>query len=338
MTLKLGELAQALGARLEGDESLEISKLNEIQMAAPDEISFISNPKYLKFAETTKAGALIVPEDLEIDFKNLLRTSNPKQAMLMALQLLNHKERFVRPGVHATAVVHPSVTIPASVEIGSGVFIDADVKLGENIIIEANTVIGSGCILGDGTRLYPNVVLYEDSVLGQNCIIHSCTVIGSDGFGFAVEAGTIEKIPQTGNVILGDEVEIGANCAIDRGSIGPTSIGDGTKLDNQIHIAHNVRIGKNCFLTAQVGIAGSTDLGDRVQMGGQSGIVGHIKVGNDVSIASRGGVPHDVTDETMVSGFPARPHRDELRIEAILKKLPELYKTVKMLEKQVNKD
>jgi UDP-3-O-[3-hydroxymyristoyl] glucosamine N-acyltransferase len=194
LTLKLGELAQALGARLEGDESLEISKLNEIQMAAPDEISFISNPKYLKFAETTKAGALIVPEDLEIDFKNLLRTSNPKQAMLKALQLLNHKERFVRSGVHATAVVHPSVTIPASVEIGSGVFIDADVKLGENIIIEANTVIGSGCILGDGTRLYPNVVLYEDSVLGQNCIIHSCTVIGSDGFGFAVEAGTIEKI------------------------------------------------------------------------------------------------------------------------------------------------
>lgn len=338
MTLKLGELAQALEARLEGDGSLEISKLNEIEVAASDEISFISNSKYLKFAANTRAAALIVPEDLEIEFPNLLRTSNPKQAMLKALQLLNHKDRLVRPGVHATAVVHPSVHVPASAEIGSGVFIDEDVKLGENIIIEANTVIGSGCVLGDGTRLYPNVVLYEDSVLGQNCIIHSCTVIGSDGFGFAVEDGIIEKIPQTGNVILGDNVEVGANCAIDCGSIGPTIIGDGTKLDNQIHIAHNVRIGKNCFLTAQVAIAGSTELGDRVQMGGQSGIIGHLKIGNDVSIATRGGVTHDIPDGTMVSGFPARSHRDELKIEAILKKLPELYKSVKMLEKQVNKD
>lgn len=338
MTLKLGELAQALGARLEGDGSLEISKLNEIQVAASDEISFISNPKYLKYAETTRAAALIVPEDLEINFPNLLRSSNPKQAMLKALQLLNHKPRLAHPGVHATAVVHSSVQVPDSVEIGSGVFIDEDVNLGENLIIEANAVVGSGCSLGDGTHLYPNVVIYENSVLGQNCIIQSSTVIGSDGFGFAVEAGKIEKIPQTGNVVLGDDVEIGANCAIDRGSIGPTRIGNGTKLDNLVHIAHNVRIGKNCFITAQVGIAGSTDLGDRVQMGGQSGIIGHIRVGDDVSIASRGGVTHDIPDGTMVSGFPARLHRDELRIEAILKKLPELYKTVKMLEKQVNKD
>ncbi|MBT3227706.1 MAG: UDP-3-O-(3-hydroxymyristoyl)glucosamine N-acyltransferase [Candidatus Marinimicrobia bacterium] len=338
MTLKLGELAQALGARLEGDGSVEISKLNEIQVAASDEISFISNPKYLKYAETTQAAALIVPEDLEIDFPHLIRSANPKQAMLKALQLLNQKPRLASPGVHPSAILHPSVNVPDSAEIGPGVVVEEDVKLGENIIIEANTVIGSGCTIGEGSHLYPNVVLYNESLLGQNCIIHSCAVIGSDGFGFAVEAGQIEKIPQTGNVILGDDVEIGANCAIDRGSIGPTSIGDGTKLDNQVHIAHNVRIGKNCFLTAQVAIAGSTDLGDRVQMGGQSGVIGHLKVGNDVSIATRGGVTHDIPDGTMVSGFPARLHRDELRIEAILKKLPELYKTVKMLEKQLNKD
>lgn len=338
MTLKLGELAQALGARLEGDESLEISRLNEIQVAAPDEISFISNPKYLKHAETTRAAALIVPEDLEIDFPNVLRTSNPKQAMLKALQVLNQKKRSIVPGIHPTAIIHPTVKVPSSVEIGPGVNIAEDVKLGKDVIIETNVVVGAGSQIGEGSHIYPNAVLYEESILGKGCIIHSCAVIGSDGFGFAVEGGKIEKIPQTGNVVLGDEVEVGANCSIDRGSIGPTTIGDGTKLDNQVHLAHNVRVGSNCFITAQVAIAGSTEIGDRVQMGGQSGVIGHLKVGNDVSIATRGGVTHDIPDGTMVSGFPARPHRDELRIEAILKKLPDLYKTVKMLEKQANKD
>ena len=337
MTIKLGELALALGARLEGEARIEISRLNEIQVAATNEISFLSNPKYLKFAETTQAAALIVADDLDIEFPNLLRSSNPKQAMLKALELLNYEERMIEVGIHPSAVIHVSSTVPNSAEIGPGVIIEQGVKLGENLIIEGNVVIQRGCEIGDNCHIYPNVVLYKNSILGTGCIIHSCSVIGSDGFGFAVEDGEIQKIPQTGNVILGDFVEVGANTAIDRGSIGPTTIGDGTKLDNQIHIAHNVNIGKNCFLTAQVGIAGSTDLGDRVQMGGQSGIIGHLKVGDDVSIASRGGVTHDVPDGMMVSGFPARPHRDELKIEAIIHKLPELYKLVKTLEKQVNK-
>ncbi len=337
MTIKLGELALALGARLEGDEGVEISRLNEIQVATSDEISFISNPKYLKYVENTQAAALIVPEDLDIEYPNLLRTSNPKQAMNRALQLLNSKNRVVIKGIHPGATVHPSASIPASAEIGPGVIIGQDVTLGENTIIEGNAVIQSGCQIGSGSHIHPNVVLYEDSILGTNCIIQSGSVIGSDGFGFAIEDGVIEKIPQTGNVVLGDNVEVGANCAIDRGSIGSTTIGDSTKLDNLVHIAHNVRIGKNCFLTGQIGIAGSTTLGDRVQMGGQSGIVGHLTIGDDVSIATRGGVTQDVPDGMMVSGFPARSHREELKIEAIIKKLPELYKAVKTLEKQVNK-
>ncbi len=337
MTLKLGELALTLGARLEGDESVAISKLNEIQVAAPGEVSFLSNPKYMKYVETTHAAALIVPEDMEIEFPNLLRCSNPKRAMMKALELLNYKPRVRIPGVHESATIHPSVIIPESVEISAGVIIAEGVTLGENLIIEGNVVIQRDCHIGDDCHLFPNVVLYESSILGKQCIIHSSSVIGSDGFGFAVEDGKIEKIPQTGNVILNNYVEIGANCAIDRGSIGPTVIGEGSKLDNQIHIAHNVRIGKNCFLTAQTGIAGSTELGDRVRMGGQSGIIGHLKVGSDVSIATRGGVTTDIPDGVMVSGFPARSHRDELKIEAIIKKLPELYKMVKTLEKQVNK-
>jgi len=337
LTFKLSELALALSASLEGDGSVEISRLNEIQVATSREISFISNPKYLKYVKTTQAAALIVPENLDIKFPNLLRTSNPKQAMNKALQLLNSKNRVVMEGIHPSAIIHPSSTIPPSAEIGPGVIIGQDVLLGENVIIEGNAVIQSGCRIGSDSHIHSNAVLCEDSVLGIKCMIHSGSVIGCDGFGFAVEEGVIEKIPQTGNVVLGDYVEVGANCAIDRGSIGSTTIGAGTKLDNLVHIAHNVRIGKNCFLTGQIGIAGSTTLGDRVQMGGQSGIVGHLTIGDDVSIATRGGVTHDIPDGMMVSGFPARSHRDELKIEAIIKNLPELYKAVKTLEKQVNK-
>ncbi len=335
--MTLGELAHTLGVRLEGDESIEVSKVNEIQAATSNEISFLANPKYLKYVKTTQAAALIVPEDMDIDFPNLLRSSNTQHSMLKALELLNQRPRKINPGLHATAIVDSETTVPKTAEIGPGVVIGKKVVLGEDVIIEANVVIGEASQIGDQCHLYPNVVLYEESILGKKCIIHSGAVIGSDGFGFAVESGEVQKIPQTGNVILGDQVEIGANCAIDRGSIGSTTIGDGTKLDNLVHLAHSVHLGKNCFLTAQVAIAGSSVLGDRVQMGGQSGVIGHLNIGDDVAIATRGGVTHDIPDGVMVSGFPARSHREELRIEAIIKKLPALYKAVKVLEKQVNK-
>ena len=337
MTIQLGELALALDASIEGEPSISVSRLSEIQFATGDEVSFIANPKYVKYAQSSQAAALIVSRDLDVDFPNLLRVDDPKKAMLIALELLNRKKRVIQPGIHATAVVAKDATVPDSAEIGPNVVIEQGVKLGEKVIIDGNTVVMADSEIGAGTHLYPNVTIYAESILGSDCIIHSGSIIGSDGFGFAADQTGVHKIPQTGNVILGNEVEVGANCAIDRGSIGPTSIGDGTKLDNLVHIAHNVRIGKNCFITAQNAIAGSTTVGDRVQMGGQAGIIGHLTIGNDVSIATRGGVTSDIPDGVMVSGFPARAHRDELKIEAIIKKLPEIYNKLKMLEKQVNK-
>lgn len=337
MSLSLADLAHALGAGLEGDEGIEIRRLSEIQNAESGDLSFIANPKYHKYAKDTKASALIVAEDLKIDFANLLRVKDPQMAMIKALTLLNHTPRTPEPGIHPTAVIADDVSIPSSAEIGPYVIIESGAVIGEDVILESHVTIGRQAQVGYGSWMHANSVLYDHCVLGTRCNIHSGTVIGSDGYGFVPGPDGIIKIPQTGNVMIGDDVEMGGNCSIDRGTIGDTTIGDGTKLDNLIHIAHNVRIGKNCFITGLVGIAGSTTLGDRVRMGGQSGIIGHINVGSDVDISTRAAVTKDIPDGTTVSGFPAREHREELRKEALIQRLPQLFEQVKRLAKQLNK-
>jgi len=337
LSLSLADLARTLGATLEGDGGIEVHHLNEIQNAVPGEISFIANPKYRRFAAETRASALIVAEDLEIEFSNLLRVRDPQAAMIKVLELLNQRDRERRPGIHPTAVVADDVQIPASCEISPFVVIESGAEIGEEVILEAHVAIGRNAKVGSGTWMHANSVLYDHCELGEKCNIHSGTVICCDGYGFAAGPEGVTKIPQTGNVIVGDDVEIGANCCIDRGSIGDTTIGNGTKLDNLVHIAHNVHVGENCFITALVGIAGSTTVGDRVQMGGQSGLVGHLKVGNDVSISTRAGVTKDIPDGTTVSGFPAREHRDELHKDALIQRLPQLFEQVKRLAKQLNK-
>lgn len=337
MSTTLAELAQVLGATLEGDGSLEIHRLNEIQQAGEGEVSFIANPKYRQYAENSNASALIIQNDLELDFPNLLRVANPQAAMIQTLSLLNHKEREINPGIHPTVVIGDDVTVPDSAEIGPYVVIEDGASIGEDVILEAHVTVGRFARVGSGSWMHSNSVLYDHCELGENCNIHSGTVIGSDGYGFFPGPEGIVKIPQTGRVIVGNDVEMGGNCSIDRGTIGDTIIGDGTKLDNLVHIAHNVRIGRNCFITGLVGIAGSSILGDRVQMGGQSGIIGHLKIGNDVSISTRAAVTKDLPDGVTVSGFPAAPHRDELKKDAYIRRLPQLFEQVKRLAKQLNK-
>jgi UDP-3-O-[3-hydroxymyristoyl] glucosamine N-acyltransferase len=329
LAITLGQLAEKLGARISGDPNFLIYKLSEIQNAIEGEITFLSNAKYAKYVEGTRASALIVQENMDVKFQNILWVKNAYAAMVEALYILNQKQTSYPVGIHNLCDIHAKASVHETAHIGAFVSIGENSFIGEKAVIFNNVSIGQNVSIGDNTIIHPNVTIYDDVVIGSACIIHAGTSIGEDGFGFLPTETGVRKIPQTGNVVIGDDVEIGANCSIDRGTIGSTSIGHHTKLDNLIHIAHNVKVGNYCFITAQVGIAGSSSVGNHVQMGGQSGIVGHVNVGNHVSIATRGGVTKDIEDNTMVSGFPARSHREMLKIEAMIQKLPKIYTHLK---------
>ncbi|MBZ0203384.1 MAG: UDP-3-O-(3-hydroxymyristoyl)glucosamine N-acyltransferase [Ignavibacteria bacterium] len=329
--MKLQDVANLIGGELIGDGDIEVTGIGKIESAKPSEVTFISNPLYEKFFSGTSAGAVIVSrrfissqyERFDDRVVPLIKVEDPYLAFLELLDKFSPKTELQKVGIDETAVVCESAVISnEEVRIGAHAFIGAKVKIGKRVSILPNTVILTGAEIGDDVLIYPNVTVYNGSMIGSRVIIHSGTVIGSDGFGQAKNPdGTFQKIPQKGIVVIEDDVEIGSNCSIDRATIGETIIRKGVKLDNMIQIAHNVEIGENTVIASQSGIAGSTKIGKNCMIGGKVGIVGHISICDGVILTAATNVSKSITKPGLYSGYRAQPQMNELKQEAIIRRL-----------------
>ena len=337
LSFKLGELADIVGGKVEGDSAVEIQGVAGIREAKAGDITFIANPKYEVFLETTLASAVIAPPNVKID-KPIVRIENPYFAYLKVLNLFAEELMVRYPRVvHEQAVVDDSAVISEDVAVGPFCQVCADVLIGNGTTILAGSFIGQKVVLGRDCLIYPNVTIREGCTIGDRVIIQPGAVIGADGFGFAKDGQTHHKVPQIGRVIIEDDVEIGANSTVDRATTGETRVKRGSKIDNLVQIAHNVVIGEDCILAAQVGISGSTELGKNVVLAGQAGLAGHITVGDGAMVGGQGGVTKSVPANTTVSGYPAREHRKALKLSACTNQLPDLFERVKDLEKKLKK-
>ncbi|MBA3010393.1 MAG: UDP-3-O-(3-hydroxymyristoyl)glucosamine N-acyltransferase [Proteobacteria bacterium] len=339
MKFSISEIIEIIQAKADGDLGFEIRGLASFDDAGPYDLTFACDLRYLSRLEQTGAGAVLVPESFPSDNKVaanciLLRTPNPK---LSFFELV----KFFYPGKPLVPHIHKSAVIGNNSLPGQGIRIEANVVIGDNVTlgnyvhIMANTYIADDCFLGDHTIIKPNVTLMEGSDLGHHVIVHSGSVIGSDGYGFTQTGGTHEKLVHTGHVKIGNHVEIGACNTIDRGTLGVTSIGNGVKTDNLVHIAHNVKIGDNTLVVAQVGIAGSTCIGKNVILAGKAGISGHLTIGDSVIVGPSAGVTSDVPENQIVSGLPHMPHKTWLKVVNIISRLPEMRKKIFSFEKRL---
>src|SRR6267142_1086750 len=333
--MKLSEIAAKLGARLEPpDADAEIAGIAGNEAAAPGEITFVANPKYTAATQTTQASAIIVDDKFPPLAKPVLRVKNPQYAYLRVVEFF-HQAPVYEPGIHATAVIHPTARIGAGASIAASVVIDAGVEIGDGCTIRPQVVIERDVKIGGNFFAHPHVSIREDCRIGNNVVLHNGVVIGSDGFGFAKdERGRWQKIRQAGRVVIEDDVEIQANSCIDRGSLGETRIGRGTKIDNLVQVAHNCIVGDNGLLCSQVGLAGSTTLGKNVILAGQAGVSGHCTLGDDVVVTAQSGTHGDIPAGSMVSGSPAFDNTQWLRSVAVFSRLPELAKTLRALTRR----
>jgi len=336
MKVTLDAVAEAIDGTVVGDGSVEITGVAGIREARRGELTFLANPRYESYLRETQATAIIVAEnhrDLGIP---LIVNDHPYLAFLKAVRFFAGEADRPCAGIHPSAVVAEDAFISDDASVGPHAVIEAEAVLGARSVVHAGCFIGARAKIGEDTLLYPHVTVRENCSVGDRVIVHCGTVIGSDGFGFVRDGDVHRKLPQVGNVVVEDEVEIGANVTIDRATTGTTRIGAGSKIDNLVQIAHNVQIGKNCIIVAQVGISGSTVLGDHVVLAGQVGIVGHIEIGDRAIVGAQSGVSKSVKPGERMFGYPALPIGQAKRIEATLRHLPELVQTVRQLKRRLD--
>lgn len=336
-TRTLAELAEELGGTVVGDASTVVKGVAGIREAQPGDITFIANSRYDAYLHETKASAVICSRETRESHVPLLQVDNPYLAFQKVVK--HFRPDLYKPlaGVHPSAVVSPAATLGANVSVGAHCVVEAGVKVGANTVLMPGCYVGVQAAIGEDCMIYPRVTIREEVVIGDRCIIHPGAVIGADGFGFAFDAGRYHKVPQVGTVIVGDDVEIGANTTIDRATTHATRIGDGTKIDNLVQIGHNVVTGKHCIVVAQVGISGSTELEDYVTIGGQAGVIGHVRLGKGSMIGGQSGVTKSVPAGAKVSGYPAIALGIWRRMNAYIQRLPQLFDRTKQIEERLDR-
>jgi len=333
--LKLRDLAERLGCRLEGDGDLEIVRVAGLDRAGPDAVTFFANPRYAQALKATRAAAVILGEDAPAAGCAMLRSRHPYLAFAEAVGIFDDTPRPA-PGISPQAVVAPDASIGPDVHVAPFVVVGAGASIGARTIVHPFVAIGPGARVGSDCVLHSHVAVRERVVIGDRVIVQNGAVVGSDGYGFARRPdGTHQKIPQIGALVLEDDVEIGANAAIDRPAVGETRIGAGTKIDNLVQIAHGVTVGRNVLLAAQVGVAGSTTIEDDVTLAGQVGVAGHLTIGRGAIATAQTGIPNSVDAKAFVSGYPAIDNREWLKASAVFRRLPELKKALAALERRL---
>lgn len=341
VTLSLSRIREWVGGRQEGGGDPVLTGVASLETATSDQLALVAEAKYLEAASTSSAGAFLVAEELSAALADAVGpdrprivVESPREAVLPLLQHLDPTPRY-EPGVHPTAVLGRGVRLADGVSVGPYAVLEDGAVIGEGTRVGAHCVVGRDAVLGEECYLHPQVVIYAGSRVGDRVVLQAGARVGSDGFGFVAVDGRYRKVPQVGGCILEDDTELGANTCVDRGSTGDTVVGAGSKLDNLVHLAHNVRLGENCGLAALVGIAGSTSVGDWAMMGGQAGAIGHLTLGKGIQVSAQAGIIGDLEDGARVTGFPARDQREQMKSWAAAARVPDALKRLRALEAEV---
>ncbi|MBL7071071.1 MAG: UDP-3-O-(3-hydroxymyristoyl)glucosamine N-acyltransferase [Candidatus Omnitrophica bacterium] len=337
MSYTVKHIAEFIGGELKGDGGIKISGVSSVDDAREGELIFVESPKYKEKAKGTRASCIVASFDIEGVDKPVIKCKNPSLAMTKIIDKIFPRAVTHPEGLHSSALIGKDVKLGSGVSIGANAVIGDGAAIGDGSIIYPLVYIGSGAVIGKNSLIYPNVTIREGVCIGDNVIIHSASVIGADGFGYVRDGERFVKIPQIGIVEIKDDVEIGACVAIDRARFGKTVIGKGTKIDNLVQIAHNVKIGENCIVVAQVGISGSVNIGKGVMLGGQAGITDHIEIGDNAMVAAKSGITKSVPPRTIMSGIPARPHNVSKKLVAHIDNLPKTAERLDRLEKKLEK-